>query len=213
MWGNAAELSFSFIVRLARAVIPSHESGERLSPCDRQGKSLNKHVNYVAAAGFALGLALSGPAGAQNAGRPAEVRVVVVNVERLLVDSKRARAASAKIEAEFAPRRQQIQAQLRQLRELSERLAQDAPQLDDREKLLRSRAVGELERTVRRAQDRIREDFADRTASERDAIAQRIHDIVQALPAQQGVDVVLTRTIWHRPQIDVTDKVEAMLDR
>ena len=174
---------------------------------------MNKHVRYAAAACFALGLALSGPASAQDAGRPLEARVVVVNVERLLVDSHRARAASAKIEAEFAPRRQQIQAQLHQLRDMSDKLAQDALHLDDREKLVRSRAVGEFERSVRRAQDQIREDFADRTASERDAIARRIHDIVQALPAQQGVDVVLTRTIWHRPQIDVTDRVGAMLDR
>ena len=178
---------------------------------------MNKHVRTAAAAwvrsGLALVLALSGPAGAQEAGRPLEARVVVVNVERLLVDSKRARAATARIEAEFAPRRQQIQAQLRELREMSDRLAQDSLHLDDREKLLRSRAVGELERTVRRAQDRIRDDFAERTASERDAIAKRIHDIVQALPAQQGADVVLTRTIWHRPQVDVTDKVQALLDR
>jgi len=174
---------------------------------------LNKHVKTAAAACLAFGLALCGPAGAQQAGRPLEARVVVVNVERLLVDSRRARAANAKIEADFAPRRQQIQAQLRQLRDMSDKLAQDSLHLDDREKLLRSRAVGELERTVRRAQDRIREDFADRTAYERDLIAKRIHDIVQALPAQQGVDVVLTRTIWHRPQIDVTDKVQAVLDR
>jgi outer membrane protein len=174
---------------------------------------LNKHVRTAAAACLALALAFSGPAGAQEAGQPLEARVVVVNVERLLVDSKRARAANAKIEAEFAPRRQQIQAQLRELREMSDKLAQDALRLDDREKLVRSRAVGELERTVRRAQDRIRDDFSDRTAAERDAIAKRIHDIVQALPAQQGADVVLTRTIWHRPQIDVTDKVQALLDR
>ena len=174
---------------------------------------MNKYVNYVAAACFALGLGISSMACAQEASPPLEVRVAVVNVERLLVDSKRARAANAKIEAEFAPRRQQIQAQLRQLRDMSDKLAQDALHLDDREKLVRSRAVGELERTVRRAQDRIRDDFADRTASERDVIAKRIHDIVQALPAQQGADVVLTRTIWHRPQLDVTDKVETLLDR
>ena len=169
------------------------------------------HVKYLAC--LALGLSLAGPAAAQNGPRGLEARVVVVNVERLLVDSKRARASAAKIEAEFAPRRQQIQAQLRQLREMSEKLARDAPHLDDREKLVRSRAVGELERTVRRAQDRIKDDFEERTAAERAVIATRIHDIVQTLPAQQGVDVVLTRTIWHRPQIDVTDKVGAILDR
>lgn len=176
-------------------------------------KSFDWRSGYAAMACCALGLALPGPASAQDSPRSLEARVVVVNVERLLVDSKRARSAAANIEAEFGPRRQQIQGQLRQLRELSEKLAQDAPQLDGREKLVRARAVGELERTVRRAQDRISDDFAERTDSERAALAKRIHDIVQKLPASQGVDVVLTRTIWHRPQIDVTDKVEAMLDR
>ncbi|MBD8530579.1 MULTISPECIES: OmpH family outer membrane protein [unclassified Massilia] len=180
---------------------------------------MNKYVTYAhrialcPALCLALGLACTVPAHAQDAGRAPEARIVVVDVERLLGESKRARSAAARIEAEFAPRRQQIQAQLRQLREMSEKLAQDTPRLDDREQLVRSRAVGELERTVRRAQERIKDDFAERTHAERTALAIRIHDIVQALPARQGVDVVLTRTIWHRPQIDVTDKVEALLDR
>lgn len=172
---------------------------------------MNKHVNY--AAGVLLALALSGGASAQDSGHPPGARVVVVNVERLLVDSTPARAAAARIEAEFAPRRQHVQAQLRQLRAMSEKLAQDAPRLDGREQLVRSRAVNELERTVRRAQASIADDFTDRSASERAILAKRIHDIVQALPAQQGVDVVLTRTVWHRSQIDVTDKVGALLDR
>lgn len=174
---------------------------------------MNTYLKPAAALCCALGLAWSGPTSAQDGGSLAGARVVVVNVERLLVNSKRARAAHARIEAEFAPRREQIAAQLRQLRALADKLALDALTLDDREKLVRSRAVGELERTIRRAQDRISDDFAERTASERAAIAKRIHDIVQQLPAQQGADIVLTRTIWHRPQIDVTDKVEALLDR
>jgi Skp family chaperone for outer membrane proteins len=174
---------------------------------------LKKHLKHIAALCFAIGLACHGLAAAQEAKRPAEVRVVVVNVERLLVDSKRARESAARIDAEFLPRRDQIAAQLRQLRALSDKLEQDALHLDDREKLVRSRAVGELERTIRRAQAQISDDFADRTASERAALAERIHDIVQKLPAQLGVDVVLTRTVWHRPQVDVTDQVGAMLDR
>lgn len=178
---------------------------------------MNKHLKHTAALCFAIGLACSNLAAAQEARRtsapPSGVRVVVVNVERLLADSPRARASAAKIEAEFLPRRERIVAQLRQLRALSDKLELDAPHLDDREKLVRSRAVGELERTIGRAQAQIAEDFAERTASERDALAQRIHDIVQTLPAQLGADVVLTRTVWHRPQVDVTDQVGALLDR
>jgi Skp family chaperone for outer membrane proteins len=177
---------------------------------------LNKQLKHAAAAfalKLALGLAWSAGAAAQDHGRPSEIRIAVVNVERLLADSQRARTMAAKIEADFLPRRERIAAQLRQLRTLSEKLQQDAPRLDDREKLVRSRAVGELERTIARAQAQISDDYADRTASERAALAKRIHELIRKLPAQLGVDVVLTRTVWHRPQIDVTDKVGAMLDR
>lgn len=175
-----------------------------------------RHVRKVAALCLALGLglaALPAPSMAAETRNAASVRVVVVNVERLLAESGHARAAAETIEAEFAPRRRQVQAQLRQLREMSDKLAQDGPTLSDREHLMRSREVGELERTIRREQGRISDDFAERHAVERAALAQRIHEIVLALPAELGVDIVLTRTIWHRPAIDVTDKVMRMLDR
>lgn len=162
------------------------------------------------AAALCLALGLLAPLGAPAA---AEVRFVVVNVERLLVESARARAVADKIEQDFAPRRQRVQAQLRQLREMSEKLGRDAPNLSDREYLLRERAVGELEREVRRAQAQIREDLAERNEAERAALAERIHAIVLALPARLGVDLVLTRTVWHRPAVDVTDKAAALLDK
>jgi Skp family chaperone for outer membrane proteins len=181
---------------------PTSRSTLPASPCSSSWPKL------VAALCLALGL-MAPPASA-IAG---EVRVVVVNVGRLLEDSASARAAAAKIDSEFAPRRQRVQAQLRQLREMSDKLAKDAPHLSDREHLLRERAVGELEREIRRTQARMREDFAERNTAERDALARRIHDIVLALPSQLGVDLVLTRTIWHRPAIDVTDKVAALLDK
>ena len=150
---------------------------------------------------------------AQHAGRAGEVRVAVVNVERLLVDSAGARAAAAKIDKEFAPRRLRVQAQLRQLREMSEKFASDAPNLNDREYLMRERAVGELEREINRTQTQIREDFAERSEAERAFLVKRIHNLVLALPGQLGVDLVLTRTIWHRPAIDVTDKAAKLLDK
>ena len=161
-----------------------------------------------------LGLAaLPAPPAAAQGARAAEVRVVVVNVERLLVESAPARAAAARIAAEFAPRRDKAQAQLRQLREMHEKLTRDASALSDRDYLLRERELGEMERNLRRTKAQIDEDYAERTASERAALANRIHDIIQALPRQLGVDLVLTRTIWHRGAIDVTDKVAAALER
>jgi len=158
---------------------------------------------------LALGGALPALASAQDNTRGAarEARIVVVNVERLLSESQRAQALAARIDAEFAPRRQQIQAEVRRLRELSDKLGQDASNLSDREHLARSREIGDLERTVRRDQAILQEDLIERKMQERSRMAERINEIIAAMRARQGIDLVLTRTIWHRPAIDITDKV------
>lgn len=172
-------------------------------------KIYSKHL----AAGW-LCLAMSGlsalPAAAQDSTRQA--RIAIVNVERLLTDSPRAQAVAVGIDAEFAPRRQLIQAEVRRLRELSDKLAHDAPQLSDRDHLERSREIGDLERAVRRDQAVLQEDLFERRMEERSRMAERITDIIATLRAQQGVELVLTRTVWHRPALDITDKVSRMLD-
>ena len=172
-----------------------------------------KTYSTYLAAGW-LCLALIGvtplPAAAQDGSRGA--RIAVVNVERLLSESPRAQAVAARIDAEFAPRRQQIQAEVRRLRDLSEKLAHDAPQLSDREHLERSREIGDLERAVRRDQAVLQEDLFERRMEDRSRMAERISAIIASLRAQQGVDLVLTRTVWHRPALDITDQVSRMLD-
>lgn len=177
---------------------------------------MKTYSNHLAAA--CLCLAMTGllplPALAQEsgAGTARTARIAVVNVERLLTESPRAQAVAARVEAEFAPRRQQIQAEVRRLRELSEKLTHDALQLSDREHLARSREVGDLEREIRRDQAVLQEDLFERKMQERSRMAERISAIIATLRAQQGVDLVLTRTIWHRPALDITDQVSRLLD-
>ncbi len=164
---------------------------------------------------LALGGALPALAAAQETGRGTarEARIVVVNVERLLSESPRAQAVTAGIDAEFAPRRQQIQAEVRRMRELSDKLGQDTHNLSDREHLARSREIGDLERAVRRDQAILQEDLFERKMQERSRMAERINEIIALLRVRQGIDLVLTRTIWHRPAIDITDKVAQELEK
>jgi len=177
---------------------------------------LKTYSNHLAAA--CLCLAMTGllplPVFAQESGASATrtARIAVVNVERLLTESPRAQAVAARVDAEFAPRRQQIQAEVRRLRELSEKLTHDALQLSDREHLARSREVGDLEREIRRDQAVLQEDLFERKMQERSRMAERISAIIATLRAQQGVELVLTRTIWHRPALDITDQVSRLLD-
>lgn len=173
---------------------------------------MNTILKHLATGSLCLALAgLGAPLAAQEARHDA--RVVVVNVERLLTDSAHAKAVAARIEADFAPRRQKIQADVRRLRELSDKLQQDAPQLGEREHIVRSREVGEFERMVRREQAKFQEDLLERRMKERARMAARINEIIATIREQQGAELVLTRTIWHRPDLDITDQVARMLEK
>lgn len=169
-------------------------------------------MKHLAAAGLCLALAGPGaPLAAQEARR--EARIVVVNVERLLSASPYAQTVAKRIEADFGPRQQQIQADLHRLRELSDKLTRDTRHLGEREHIVRSREVGELERMVRREQAKFQEDLAERKLKERTRMVARINEVIAIIRQQQGIELVLTRTIWHRPDIDVTDKVARMLGK
>ncbi|MGZ8320248.1 MAG: OmpH family outer membrane protein, partial [Telluria sp.] len=56
-------------------------------------------------------------------------RVAYVATERLMTESKLAKAADAKIEAEFSKRDKSITEQIASVRALSEKFEQDAPKL------------------------------------------------------------------------------------
>lgn len=173
---------------------------------------MNTILKHLATGSLCLALAgLGAPLSAQE--NRHDARVVVVNVERLLTDSAHAKAVAARIEADFAPRRQKIQADVRRLRELSDKLQQDAPQLGEREHLVRSREVGDFERKVRREQAKFQEDLLERRMKERARMAARINEIIGTIREQQGAELVLTRTIWHRPDLDITDQVARMLEK
>lgn len=173
---------------------------------------MNAPLKHFATSCLCLALAgLAAPVAAQETRR--ESRIVVVNVERLLTESAHAKAIAAHIEADFAPRRQRIQLDVRRLRELSDKLQHDASALNEREHLMRAREVGELERSVRREQAKLKEDLLERRMKEHKRMAARINEVIATVREQQGAELVLTRTVWHRSAIDITDKVASMLDR
>jgi outer membrane protein len=158
-------------------------------------------------------LGLSTSASAIDAGRPYESKVVVVNIERVLGSSAPALEANRRIADEFNPRERELEQQGLRLRQMNLKLEQDAPRLSERDRVVRSREIEDLERTLARRRAQFREDLAERQAKARAAVASRVYEVIKTLPQEQQVDLVLINTVWHSPRVDVTDKVLRMLER
>lgn len=153
------------------------------------------------------------PAGAQAQAQGGASRIGFIFTERLMTDSKMAKAADAKIESEFSKRQKANKDMLARLKTLSEKLDADAPALIEPERTRRYREVAELEKDVQRTQREFDEDLLQRKSEERAAIAQKAFKLIEQIAEQEHLDVVLQESAWSSPRIDITDKVIKLLDK
>ena len=88
-----------------------------------------------------------------------ELKVGVVNSDRILRDSQPARAAMQKLEAEFSKRDKELQEMGARLKTSAERFEKDGPVMSESDRVRRQRELAEMDREFQRKQREFREDF------------------------------------------------------
>jgi outer membrane protein len=159
-----------------------------------------------------LAAALCGVCSLAQAQR-APSRVGIVYIERLWTESKMAKAADAKLEAEFFKRDKALREQIAHFKAMSDKFDGEAPTLSESDRIRRARELLDLEKDVQRAQREFREDLIQRKGEERDNIGVKAKKIIEQIAEQEQIDVVLQDAVWFNPRIDLTDKVIKALDK
>ncbi|TFW32971.1 OmpH family outer membrane protein [Massilia horti] len=149
------------------------------------------------------------PAAAQYA----PSRIGFVFTERLMSESKMAKAADARIQSEFSKRQKANEEMVTKFKKMSEKFDADAPRLTDIERTKRARELFDMEKDVQRMQREYQEDLLQRTNEERAAIAQKAFKLIEQIAEQEHLDAVLQESAWSSPRIDITDKVLRLLDQ
>lgn len=140
-------------------------------------------------------------------------RIGVVFTERLMTESKLAKAADAKIQAEFSRRQKANDEMVAHFKQMSDKFDSDAPKLNDLERTKRTRELLDMEKDVQRMQREFQEDLFQRKNEERAAIAQKAYKLIEQVAEQDHLDVVLQEAAWSSPRIDITDKILKLLDK
>ena len=140
-------------------------------------------------------------------------RIGFVFTERLMTESKLAKAADAKIEAEFSKRQKAIQEMMDQLKKANDKYADGDASLTEADRLKRARALVDMDKDLQRAQREFREDLIQRKSEERANIAAKAYKLIEQIAEQEKLDVVLQESAWSSPRIDITDKILKQLDK
>lgn len=153
-----------------------------------------------------LGLAMLAPVGA------ADLRIGVVNMERILRDSLSAAQAGERLNAEGMHRQEEIDALTKRFKQRLERFEKGASDMSESERVTERRELAEMERDVARRSREARDEFNQRRNEEVLLLQGRAGRIIQQIAESEKFDLVLYEFFYASPKVDITDRVMKALD-
>ncbi len=155
-----------------------------------------------------LGLALASPAVTA-----ADLKIGVVNMERILRDSKSAAQASERLNAEGQRRQEEIDAITKRFKVRLERFEKDAPTMTETARMSERRELAEMERDVARRSREARDEFNQRRNEEVLFLQGRAGRVIQQIAENEKFDLVLYEFFYASKQVDITERVMTEIDR
>lgn len=142
-----------------------------------------------------------------------DLRIGVVNMERILRDSQSAAQASERLNTEGQRRQEEIDALTKRFKQRLERFEQCAPDMTESERVAERRELAEMERDVARRSREARDEFNQRRNEEVLLLQSRAGRVIQQIAEKEKFDLVLYEFFYASPKVDITERVMKELDR
>jgi outer membrane protein len=136
-----------------------------------------------------------------------ELKIGLVNIERVLKEATVAKAAGAKLDAEVAKREKELADMAGRLKAAADKLEKDAPTLSDSDKNRRQRELVDQEREFQRKRREVQEDLTLRKNEELAALQERASRVIKQIFESEKYDLIVQDAIFWSPRIDITKKV------
>jgi outer membrane protein len=154
----------------------------------------------------ALCMAAAAPVAAQ------ELKIGYVNSERVLREATPAKAAQAKLEAEFSKRDRELNDAAAKLKAAADKLEKDALTLSEAERTRRQRELVEQDRDLQRKRREFQEDLNQRRNEELASVVERANRVIRQIFDAEKYDLILQDVIFVSARVDITEKVIKVLN-
>jgi outer membrane protein len=136
-----------------------------------------------------------------------ELKIGYVNSERVMREANPAKAAQAKLEAEFGKREKELTDLGARLKAAADKLEKEAPTLAESERTRRQRELVEQDREFQRKRREFQEDLNQRKNEELAAVLERANKVIKQIFDQEKYDLILQDAVHWSPRVDITKKV------
>jgi len=175
-------------------------------------------VRYSLLTALAALLVIPTAWGQAAASSEAPSKVAVINLQDAVGGTAEGKQASQQIQAQFAPRQNELSGLGKQIQEINQRLQAGANTLSDEEKARLQRQATELQRRGQREEQDVQQDMNDVSQDAINRIGQKLMPIVTKYAQQNGYGVVIdtssqnTPVIYSATQIDITKAIVKLYD-
>ena len=146
-------------------------------------------------------------AGVATGASAEDLKIGYVNSDRVLRDAVPAKAAQAKLEAEFSKREKDLNDLGNRLKLASDKLDKDSPTLSETERVRRQRELVDQDRELQRKRREFQEDLGQRKNEELGAVVERTNRVIKQIFETEKYDLILQEAVFWSPKVDITDKV------
>ena len=166
---------------------------------------MNTSLKMGLAAATALAV-MAAPVAAQ------ELKIGYVNSEKVLREATPAKAAQAKLEAEFGKRERELNDTAAKLKTAADKLDKEAPTLAEAERNRRQRELVEQDRDLQRKRREFQEDLGQRKNEELASVVERANRVIKQIFDAEKYDLILQEVVFASAKVDITDKVIRVLN-
>lgn len=145
--------------------------------------------------------------GAFTVAQAQDVKIGLVNSERIMRESAPAKAAESKIESEFSKRKKDLLSLSSRLKSMAEKLDKDAPVLSESDRIKRQRELADLDQEFQSKQRAFREDLSQRRNEEIAAVVDKANKAIRKIAESEKYDVILQDAVYISPRVDITERV------
>ena len=166
------------------------------------GKVYNSEMKWIRGPllGLILGVATLATAHAQ------QLRVGYVNMKEVLDNAPQVIEGRKKLDQEFRPRNDAIEAEQSRVEGLEQRLAQGDLTEDARTRL--EREIREIRRGINRQKEDLRDELSFRRTEEVQQLEDQINLAVQEVATSHGYDLILSSpVVYADPALDITELI------
>jgi outer membrane protein len=139
--------------------------------------------------------------------RVGDIKIGVVNTDKLLRESVAAQRSERKLEREFATRQAEVEKIAKRFRDASTAFDKDQLGMSDEARRSKQRELETLSRDAQRAQRELREDFNLRKNEEVAQLQERAQRAIQRIAEAEKFDIIFQDVVYVSSRVDITERV------